>query len=75
MNHLSSMDAAFRHFETPETPMDVGSLALLDLPQGDDGDFYEDAKTCLAARRHLVQASTRKLVLMPFDLGQPGVGG
>ena len=27
MDHLSSMDAAFLHFETPETPMHVGSLA------------------------------------------------
>ena len=72
MNHLSSMDAAFLHFETPEMPMHVGSLALLDLPQGYDGDFYEDAKAYLAARLHLVQAFTRKLVLMPFDLANPG---
>ena len=71
MNHLSSMDAAFLHFETPETPMHVGSLVLLDLPKGHDGDFYEDAKAYLASRLHLLPAFRRKLVLMPFDLANP----
>ena len=33
MDHLSSMDAAFLHFETPETPMHVGSLMLFELPR------------------------------------------
>ena len=26
MNHLTSIDASFLHFESPETPMHVGSL-------------------------------------------------
>jgi hypothetical protein len=71
MDHLSSMDAAFLHFETPEMPMHVGSLAVLDLPKGYAGDFYEDAKAYLAARLHLVGAFQRKLALMPFDLANP----
>ena len=71
MDHLSSMDAAFLHFETPEMPMHVGSLAVLDLPKGYKGDFYEDAKAYLAARLHLVGAFQRKLALMPFDLANP----
>jgi diacylglycerol O-acyltransferase / wax synthase len=71
MDHLSSMDAAFLHFETPETPMHVGSLELLELPKGYKGDFYEDAKAYLKARLHLVPAFQRKLALMPFDLANP----
>jgi len=71
MQQLSSMDAAFLHFETPEMPMHVGSLAVLDLPKGYAGDFYEDAKAYLSARLHLVDAFTRKLALMPFDLANP----
>jgi diacylglycerol O-acyltransferase len=71
MQQLSSMDAAFLHFETPEMPMHVGSLALLDLPKGYQGDFYEDAKAYLSSRLHLVGAFTRKLALMPFDLANP----
>ena len=71
MDHLSSMDAAFLHFETPETPMHVGSLEVLELPKGYKGDFYEDAKAYLKARLHLVPAFQRKLALMPFDLANP----
>ena len=71
MDHLSSLDAAFLHFETAETPMHVGSLVLLDLPKGYDGDFYEEAKAYLASRLHLLSAFRRKLVLMPFDLANP----
>jgi WS/DGAT/MGAT family acyltransferase len=52
-------------------PMHVGSLAVLDLPKGYQGDFYEDAKAYLAARLHLVHAFSRKLALMPFDLANP----
>ena len=71
MDHLSSMDAAFLHFETPETPMHVGSLEVLELPKGYQGDFYEDAKAYLKERLHLVPAFQRKLALMPFDLANP----
>jgi Wax ester synthase/diacylglycerol acyltransferase catalytic domain len=47
MDQLSSTDASFVHLETPETPMHVGSLMLLDLPEGYQGDYYEDVKAML----------------------------
>jgi WS/DGAT/MGAT family acyltransferase len=71
MNHLSGIDAAFLHLESPEMPMHVGSLHVLELPPGYTGDFYEDVKACLAARLHLADVFTRKLALMPFDLSNP----
>ena len=71
MNHLSGLDATFLHFETAEMPMHVGSLHVLDLPEGYEGDFYEDAKAHMAARMHLAAAFTRKLALMPFDMSNP----
>ncbi len=71
MDQLSGMDASFLHFETPETPMHVGSLMLLDLPDGYDGDFYEDAKAMIGARMHLASVLTRKLAPMPFELSEP----
>lgn len=71
MNHLSGLDATFLHFETAEMPMHVGSLHVLDLPEGYRGDFYEDAKAYMAARLHLADVFTRKLALMPFDLSNP----
>ncbi len=71
MNHLSGLDATFLHLETPEMPMHVGSLNVLELPRDYSGDFYEDAKKFLAGRTHLAGVFTRKLALMPFDLSNP----
>ena len=71
MDHLSSMDAAFLHFETPETPMHVGSLMLFELPEGYSGDFYEDVKNLVAKRMHLATLFHRKLAQMPFELAEP----
>lgn len=71
MNHLSGADSMFLHMETPEMPMHVGSLNVLDLPPGYEGNFFEDAKTHLLGRMHLADVYTRKLALMPFDLSNP----
>ncbi len=71
MDHLSSMDASFLHLETPETPMHVGSLMLLDLPAGYQGDYYEDVKAMIGRRMHLATVLTRKLAPMPFELAEP----
>src|ERR1700746_3159125 len=71
MNQLSGIDASFLHLETPETPMHVGSLMLLELPEGYQGDYYEDVKAMLGKRLHLSALLTRKLAQMPFDLAEP----
>ncbi|HJV69617.1 wax ester/triacylglycerol synthase family O-acyltransferase [Ideonella sp.] len=71
MDHLSGMDASFLHLETPEMPMHVGSLLVLDLPEGYTGDFYEDVKRHVATRLHLAKVFQRKLALMPFELANP----
>src|SRR5262245_16905049 len=71
VDHLSSLDASFLHLETPETPMHVGSLHLLELPEGYRGDFYEDVKAQLASRLHLARVLHRKLASMPFELADP----
>ena len=71
MEHLSSMDASFLHLETPETPMHVASLSLLELPKDYKGDFYENVKTMMAQRLHLAKVLTRKLAPMPFELSEP----
>ncbi len=71
MNHLSSMDALYLHMETAETPMHVGNLMLFELPEGYDGDYYEDVKTLVAKRMHLCTPFHRKLAQMPFELADP----
>ena len=71
LKHLSGLDATFLHIESPEMPMHVGSLNVLDLPPGYDGDFFEDVRAHMASRLHLAPPFTRKLALMPFDLANP----
>jgi WS/DGAT/MGAT family acyltransferase len=71
MKHLSVVDGAFLHLESPEMPMHVGSLALFDPPAGDAGAWYEAVKAHVASRMHLAPVFTRKLALMPFDLANP----
>lgn len=71
MEHLSNADASFLHLETPETPMHVGSLMLIDLPDGYEGDYYEEVKSMIGNRMHLASVLTRKLAAMPFELAEP----
>lgn len=71
MEHLSTVDASFLHLETPETPMHVASLMLLNLPDGYDGDFLTDLRTMIGKRMHLASMLTRKLAPMPFELTEP----
>jgi WS/DGAT/MGAT family acyltransferase len=71
MNHLSGMDASFLHLETPETPMHVGGLHTLQLPNGYKGDFYEDFRQHIIDRLHISEVFTRKLALMPFEMSNP----
>jgi diacylglycerol O-acyltransferase / wax synthase len=71
MTHLSVVDGAFLHLESPEMPMHVGSLALFERPENDDGQWFERLKAHVASRMHLAPVFTRKLALMPFDLANP----
>lgn len=71
MRHLSGLDASFLHLETPEMPMHVGGLHLLDLPQDLDGDFIDVLKRHVADRMHLATVFTKKLALMPLDIANP----
>lgn len=69
--HLSALDAAFLHIETPEMPMHVGGMYLLALPEDYAGEFYDRFKALIASRLHLAPVFTRKLALMPFELANP----
>ena len=71
MNHLSVVDGAFLHLESPEMPMHVGSLALFDPPPAGSGSWLEAVRAHVASRMHLAPVFTRKLALMPFDLANP----
>ena len=71
MKHLSVVDGAFLHLESPEMPMHVGSLHLFEPPADYQGNWYASVKDHIARRMHLAPVFTRKLALMPFDLANP----
>jgi diacylglycerol O-acyltransferase / wax synthase len=71
LNHLSALDALFLYLETPEMPMHVASLIMLEKPKGYRGSFQPAVKKLIAERMHMAPLFTRKLAFMPFDLANP----
>src|SRR5712664_2372257 len=70
MKHLSALDALFLHLETPETPMHVGSLMLLERPKGKK-DVFVAIRDHIAGRLHLAPVFSRKLGAMPLGVANP----
>ena len=71
MHHLSALDALFLHLETPDMPMHVGSLSLLEKPKDCRGSFYPRIRQHIESRMHLAPLFSRRLAFMPFDLANP----
>ncbi len=71
MKSLTGLDATFLYLETPEMPMHVGSFNLCELPAGAKGSFHKAVTKHIASRLHLAPVFSRKLVLMPLELGHP----
>jgi diacylglycerol O-acyltransferase / wax synthase len=68
---LSGLDAGFLYIETPETLMHVGSLCSFERPADLRGSFLPRVRKHIAGRMHLAPIFTRRLALMPLDLGHP----
>lgn len=71
MRQLGGLDASFLYMETPQTPMHVGGLYLFELPEGYQGDFYDDFKAHIARRMHLAPILSQKLSPMPLEMDHP----
>jgi diacylglycerol O-acyltransferase len=71
MKMLSGLDGMFLHLETPEMPMHVGSLCLLELPKGYRGDFLADVKRLYARRVLIAPVLGRTLRELPLHLANP----
>jgi hypothetical protein len=68
MDRLSALDASFLYGETPESPMHVAGLAILDPA---DTDVFAAFRDHLRSRLHLVPFSERKLALAPIQPDHP----
>lgn len=71
MKQLSDQDATYLYLETQETPQHVGSVSLVALAPGYEGEFFQDYKQHIAARIHLVPLLYSKLVPMPLEVDHP----
>jgi WS/DGAT/MGAT family acyltransferase len=71
MKRLSGLDATFLYLETPEMPMHVGALNLLELPAGFKGKFVTALRKHMAERLPLAPALRRRLWWMPLNLANP----
>ncbi len=73
-DRLSGLDASFLALERVETPMHIGSLAILEGdPFFDDGGRFRigDARHLVASRLHLIPRFRKRPMSVPFDLGRP----
>jgi WS/DGAT/MGAT family acyltransferase len=64
------MDSAFLSLETPESPMHVVGVLLLD-PSAGEGFSIETLRRVVAERLHLMPPFCRRLVPVPLSLGRP----
>ena len=71
MKQLGGMDASFLYMETPQTPMHVAGLSIVELPDGFEGSFYDVYKAHIAGRLHLFPVLQKKLVQVPWDIDHP----
>jgi diacylglycerol O-acyltransferase len=65
MRHLTALDAMFLQLETPDTPMHVGSVMVLEKAS------YKGIRDHVARRLHVAPLFSRKLAFMPMDLANP----
>jgi WS/DGAT/MGAT family acyltransferase len=72
MKQLAGLDASFLFLETPEMPMHVGALHVLELPPGYKGRYIDALREHIASRLPLTPALRRRLEAMPLNLSSPG---
>ncbi len=66
MQALTGLDASFLYLETPNSPMHVGGLAIIEGPL--EFDTFRDI---IQSRLHLVPSFTQRLVEVPLSLDYP----
>ena len=72
MKQLAGLDASFLFLETPEMPMHVGALHVLELPPGYKGRYIDALRAHIESRLPLTPALRRRMVAMPLNLSNPG---
>jgi WS/DGAT/MGAT family acyltransferase len=66
LEHVSGMDAAFLYGETPNSPMHIGSVVII------EGDLkFETFRRRIASRIHMLPRLRKRLIYVPFRVDYP----
>ena len=71
MIKLGALDAMFLYNETATTPMHVAGLLYLEVPEAQTESYFDDLRTMLLERIHLVPYLTNRLELTPMNIDHP----
>jgi diacylglycerol O-acyltransferase len=71
MQQLSGLDAAFLTLDSPTAYGHVGSVCILDPPQGGEALTLDRLTELVESRLHLVPPFRRRLAEVPLGLDQP----
>lgn len=72
MEQLSGQDASFLYFETPHSPMHIGSFFIYDPSTAPSGFVrFKDILAHMESRLHLSRAFRQKLVHVPMNMDHP----
>lgn len=71
MQRLSGMDASFVNLETPDMHLHIMGTVVIDPSTMPGGYAFQRIKDLVAERIHLIPAFRRRLMEVPFGLGNP----
>jgi WS/DGAT/MGAT family acyltransferase len=72
MQQLTGQDASFLYFDTPNSPMHIGAVAIYDQTDLEGGvQSFKDILKFVEERLHLARTFRQKLVNVPFNLDHP----
>jgi WS/DGAT/MGAT family acyltransferase len=71
MNRLSALDAAFLYLETPETPMNIGSVTIFAPTTASRDTIFQRFRDHTVARFDLLPSYRRRPQMMPLGIDHP----
>ncbi|MEY2566861.1 MAG: diacylglycerol O-acyltransferase / wax synthase [Actinomycetota bacterium] len=71
MERMTGLDASFLYFETPTMHMHVCATIIFDPSTVKGGYSFDNVRTFIESRLHLVEPFRRRLVSVPFNLHHP----
>ena len=71
MDRLSFLDAGFLYLETPETPMNIGSLTIFEPTTASPETVFQAFRDHTVARLHLLPFYRRRVQTIPLGINHP----